>query len=210
MKYLFLTITCLMLFSCKQKNINQEETEKQEIVEKELTTEEIVKQYIPASNHLEFDEIIHYHNEKLDEGQQLAGDELPTATNDEKLFNEMGFSREITMSDSSKIKDLTRIGYEKHIVESRYFPTIKTLIHPEVDEYLSEETTCTHVYRDILVFKHQNKTVALIKWCFSCGDIVITRITGKNIDLEPYSGKLATILGDNYKSQTNKSLFKKQ
>lgn len=209
MKYLGVIMMCVILFSCLQENKTKEKgAEEERNIKKQLTTEEIVKQYIPAANHLEFDEITHYHNKDLEEDQILGGDELLAVTNDEKLLNEFGFNRNIELGDSTKIKDLTRIGYTKYIVATLYLPIIKALIHPQTNEYFAEETVCTHVYRDILVFKHQNKTVAIIKWCFSCGDIVITRIAGKDINLEVYSGQLATIFGKNYKSQTNESLFK--
>lgn len=64
-----------------------------------------------------------------------------------------------------------------------------------------EGTTCEHIYRDILVFKNKGKTVAIVKWCFDCGDIIWAKIDEKLMDLEVYSGKLAAILYENWKTQ---------
>ena len=71
------------------------------------------------------------------------------------------------ISDSGFVEILENIGYKKTQIEKSKFDSI--------DKIFIEKTTtdniayaCVHVYRDILIFKKENKVIGTAKVCFSC------------------------------------------
>jgi len=153
MKYLLLTISCLIGFiSCQQE-------------------------YIPQKDDLDFDELIHYHHKELKWSKHsIDGTEYPNATNDEKLLDTLGFKKEIYMRDTIHIKNFERLGYQKNIVLKNKFNSIKAILNGNNGEGIEE--ACTKIYQDILVLKKKSRINSIIKICFRCDSIIIAEING--------------------------------
>ena len=99
------------------------------------------------------------------------------------------------ISDLSFIQKLERIGYKKSIVDKSKFKYIdKIFVEKSVRENIA--TACIYVYRDILIFKKENKVIGTAKICFDC---LASQINGTEANIENFGqdgdyGKLETIL----------------
>ena len=99
------------------------------------------------------------------------------------------------ISDLSFIQNLELIGYNKSIVDKSKFNDIdKIFVEKSVEEY--SVTSCIHIYRDILIFKKENKVVGTAKICFECLDAQITgtKAVTENFGQNGDYKKLETIL----------------
>ena len=77
---------------------------------------------------------------------------------------------------------LERIGFRKGFVDRSTFSSIDSLFK-EKDVRESIALSCVHQYRDILLFKKQNKVVGTAKICFSC---MANQIRGTNANTENF------------------------
>ena len=124
----------------------------------------------------DYDEIVHYTNDfdayKLNE---LYDNQSKTGIDSLKL-NVITGKIPQTISDQSFIDKLGDIGYSRRKVDKTKFLEIdKIFIEKTVDENLA--TSCVSIYRDILLFKKQNKVVGVAKICFECLDSQIVGTT---------------------------------
>ena len=78
------------------------------------------------------------------------------------------------LMDLTFIGNLEAIGYRKKLIEISKFKDINE-IFVEKTAYESSAYACVPVYRDILVFKKNDKVVGVTKVCFDCR---IHRIVG--------------------------------
>jgi hypothetical protein len=68
-----------------------------------------------------------------------------------------------------------RVGYKKIELNQKYFSQVnKVFCHKKGGTPIA--LACIHEYRDILVFKKENKVVAIAKICLSCMDINLNGI----------------------------------
>lgn len=139
MKYLLLTILSLSLLSCTPKK----------------------KEYF------DFDKIDHYSIIVSDlEIMEINRDTLRSKL--DSLKSEIvGYNTPINMSDLSFINKLEEMGFQKTAVDTSKFATIKN-IFKEKEFTSGEYTSCEPYYRDILIFKKQNKVIGTAKLCFDC------------------------------------------
>ena len=75
------------------------------------------------------------------------------------------FPKDITQTNF--LKSMDKIGYKKKIISQDKFSEIDQLF---VEKTVAESGTyaCIAIYRDILVFKKQEKIVGIAKICFAC------------------------------------------
>ncbi len=104
------------------------------------------------------------------------------------------------ISDNHFISHLTKIGYTKHRIKASLFPEFDRIFR----ETKTEEhpiTTCVYVYRDIFIFKKNNKVVGVAKVCFGClaNQIVGTTANTENFGQNGDYNKLEKILNRNFK-----------
>jgi len=122
----------------------------------------------------EYDEIIHYSTDF--DGfnlQELVAQPIKSATDSLKLSVLTGFIPKDN-DDLFFIDRLDEIGYTKKPVAKSRFAEINNIFsEKKADEIIS--TSCISIYRDILIFKKQNKVAGTAKICFECMD---SRITG--------------------------------
>lgn len=71
------------------------------------------------------------------------------------------------ISDISFIGKLNKIGYQKSLIETSQFVDIDNIFVEKVTKD-NVATGCIYIYRDILVFKKNERIVGIAKVCFEC------------------------------------------
>lgn len=113
----------------------------------------------------------------------------------------VGYNTPVNMSDLSFIDKLGEMGFKRTVIDTSRFAALKN-IFKEKEFSSNEVTTCEPFYRDILIFKKQNKVIGTVKICFGCGesDIKGTTANTKNFGDNGEFRKLATLLKPGNKS----------
>lgn len=150
----FSSIILIILFSCSHNNPN---------------------------SYFQFDEIVYY---RLDENfVDLNKDAKEVNTLDTTniavyQFNVINSSIPLDLNNNLLENKLKQIGYSKFEIPIKYYK--------EIDEIFSYKdykdafnVGCLPWYRDILIFKMENKIVGVAKICFQCGQHVITGTIGE-------------------------------
>jgi len=148
--------------------------------------------------YFEFDEIEHYSTE-IDESQLYEIETKKIKTEEEKKQADViGGDMLSQLSDTIIIKDLGKLGFTKNIISKGQFKVMNEVFCERKHE-TSEDYSCLEVYRDIFVFKRNNKIIGTAKICFSCHQRVIagtksnTREFGQSGDYEKLSKALNLI-----------------
>ena len=115
----------------------------------------------------DFDELIHYRIE-IDENVLLQKEGDKNISPEEQLQIDLIIMDEPnSINDTSFVAELEKIGFEKNQIEKNQFEKINEIFkEKEVDEAIAY--ACIAVYRDILIFKKNNKITGMAKICFSC------------------------------------------
>ena len=157
--------------------------------------ENLIDKYI-LKPFFDFDELNHYKIE-IDENELLEREE-DNLTKDEKLQNDLIImDKPDNISDTSFIRQLEKIGFNKNIVSEAKFEKINNIFSVKQPKE-SVAYSCIAVFRDILVFKKNNKIVSIAKICFSCDQnrILGTEKETINFGQEGDYGKLWKILNE--------------
>jgi hypothetical protein len=157
MKNLIFLSICLFLVAC------QLETKE---VEKEKPTKIITKQIESKPTKYAYNEIIHYHF--ILGSDTLFTDEVLQDSISNKLLFER---RKLTLNDTTGFREAERIGYITSEISNTDFPLINRIFRNFV--YETSSNLCIKTYRDILVFKKDNRTIGFIKLCFECHDAIL-------------------------------------
>lgn len=72
------------------------------------------------------------------------------------------------IDDTVFIETLQKLGFQKKVIEAKHFEAINEIFKAHKNQNI-QEPFCGAVYRDVLVFHHQNKIIGVAKLCFSCG-----------------------------------------
>lgn len=115
----------------------------------------------------DFDELIHYRIE-IDENVLLEKEDDKNISAEGQLQIDLIIMDEPnSIDDTSFVAELENIGFEKTQVEKNEFEKINDIFREkEVDEAIAY--SCIAVFRDILIFKKNNKIIGMAKICFSC------------------------------------------
>lgn len=152
-----LTILCLTILGCNST------TEKESgQVDNSKSTKQVI-----GRKFFEYDAIDYYSND-IDESK--IGDLYDNQSKSEID----SFKMEIILGDIPKsisdldfIDKLAKVGYKKTQIDKSKFDSIDNLfVEKTVTENLA--TACIYVYRDILIFKKDDKVVGTAKICFDC------------------------------------------
>ncbi|MCK6607700.1 MAG: hypothetical protein L6Q46_05265 [Flavobacterium sp.] len=163
MKYFQIIIFSIIIFSCIE---NKKESQ---------------------SFNINYDKIDHYHlnteTSKIYNG---------LAHKEKEILNEILYS-----ASPSSINDLTAINIiesqsEKKTIDSKFNSEIvKSVSLHEINQNEEQPiTSCEPIYRDILIFRKENKITSIIKICFDCSE---NQVLGINFDSSKY------FFGVNYK-----------
>ena len=114
----------------------------------------------------EFDQIEYYHNNvSMDEIGPMYKEENKTEFT-ERFLNvvENDYPNNV---DEQFSKMLIETGYRKTTVGKDKYAEINK-IFSEQSCFSRVETSCIPIYRDVLIFKKENKTIGIAKICFEC------------------------------------------
>lgn len=142
-----------------------------------------------SGSFFEYNEVEYYHN-NYDESS--IGDLYDNQSGSELDSFKMGvilgdIPKDI--SDLSFIPKLGKIVYTRRIMSKDKFPELDKILR---EKHVRENITasCIYVYRDILIFKKNNKVTGTVKICFDCmaheitGTTANTRNFGQDGDYE--------------------------
>jgi len=130
-----------------------------------------------------YDAIDYYYNREFSENDALLLENLmPGNALDSVKKGVMEGSIPVHLNDLSFVDSLPRMGYRHRSLSKTRFGAIDGLFCDKGVASEQTTTTCTHVYRDILIFKRSGKVVGTAKLCFSCGAHEIRGAQG-NADL---------------------------
>jgi hypothetical protein len=158
----FLSVICLLtLLACN----NQADTQK--------SVQPKTADNVACKPYYQFDKIEHYFL-IIEEDKLWKIEEKKTKTAKEKRQLELLIQyTPDKLSDTIILKDIEKIDFVKKEVPVDKFKKINEIFcqrkHNEV-----YALACIAIYRDILVFKKENKIIGTAKLCFSCDQSVIT------------------------------------
>ena len=114
---------------------------------------------------IKFDEIVYYKTNKSFNADNLKFKKNHSSK--KKLIYEIvkgGIPKSI--SDTLFVKNLESLNYHKEKLEVVQYQKIAEIYTRSSAHY---DTSCVKTFRDILVFKNNNKIVGISKICFDCG-----------------------------------------
>ena len=180
MKYL--TIIFILLVSCKDLQ-KTEKTEHDNVTTQNNiyhdTSKNVKKKY---EKYFESDVVEHYFI-NISENDILKIGKKNSPTKEEKLKRNLfisGYPQ--TIVENNFEENLKKFKFKKEV-----FTEVKKKeldnIFCEKDSSQTSFSSCIPYYRDILIFKKDNKTVGIAKVCFGCG---IIQFTGSKINTQGF------------------------
>lgn len=151
-----LTFFCLTFWGCNTT------TEKKSAIDSSKSTKQVI-----GKNFFEYDAIDYYTND-FDESK--IGDLYDNQSKSELDSFKMGIILDDipeSISDLDFIDKLVKVGYKKTQIDKSKFDSIDNIF---VEKTTTENiaAACVYVYRDILIFKKDDKVVGTAKICFDC------------------------------------------
>jgi hypothetical protein len=134
------------------------------------------------NGYFDYDEVIHYRsnfNENL--LSELFDNKSKSKTDSIKLgviVDDIPYS----INDTNFIFKLVSIGYKKRVIAKDKFSRLSEIFKEKKHEEVLS-SSCINIYRDILVFKKNKKTVGIVKICFEC---MANHIVGTNKNTEGF------------------------
>jgi hypothetical protein len=176
-----------LFISCNSVTSGEVEKGKEKIKPTEL------KSVVYGKKFFIYDELVHYSiNISEKEIMELIENRIKTDSLKSELLEGI---TPANINDTSFIKKLEQIGYKKNNIAKDKFVSIDSIF---VEKTVTESwtTKCVVVYRNILLFKRQNKTIGIAKICFGCGKnrIVGTTANTENFGFDGDYRKLESIL----------------
>ena len=131
---------------------------------------------IACNHYFKFDKVEHYFL-NIEEDKLWKIEEKKTQTEKEKRQLNLLIQHALSkISDTGILKDIDKLDFVKKEVPVDKLKQINEIFcerkHNEV-----YALACIAIYRDILVFKKENKIIGTAKLCFSCDQSVITGTT---------------------------------
>ena len=167
-----LIIFCLTFWGCKSTT-----EKKSEPADNSKSTKQVI-----GKKFFEYDAIDYYSND-FDESK--IGDLYDNQSKSEIDSFKMGIilgDIPKSISDLDFIDKLSKVGYKKTLIDKSKFDSIdKIFVEKTTTENLA--TACIYVYRDILIFKKDNKVVGTAKVCFGC---MANQINGTTANTENF------------------------
>ena len=150
MKYIY-SFLCFVLISCV---IQQSKVPLKKETNFALGENEIVK----------FDEIYYYKIDKSFDEFYLSNHHKSKKR--KAIYDIVYGNTPRTVSDTLFVKDLEKYHYDKVVLDASKYQKIAKIYAYGSIKY---DVACKVIFRDILVFKKNNKIVGISKICFGCG-----------------------------------------
>lgn len=131
---------------------------------------------IVGKHYFDFDEVIHYkidiEEDSVYKSMQKHGDLKYKSERDSLISTIMIDDAPYKLTDTTFETNIKRIGFtSKKINKSKLAALNEIFRERKYDDYTF--TACLNVYRVILVFKRQSRTVGIAKICFGCGGLML-------------------------------------
>ena len=131
------------------------------------------------STNLEFDSVYHY---------VIADDDVPLQTLTHNIsdleysiiYGEYPYNLNFKFNE-----ELTKIGFKKTEIEITKFSRIKEILKYEFNVEIGVKK-CETIFRDVLIFRKNNKIVGAVKICFGCGEYYPIGENLPNFNFEKY------------------------
>lgn len=122
--------------------------------------------------YFEFDELEHYSITTTLEVERRLSIRDSLSPLELKLNDVLLQPKRAKLADTVNLLNLEAIGFKKQSIPASKFNSINQFFCEKNYEELVS-TACIPVYRDVLIFKRQNKIIGTAKICFDCGYHVI-------------------------------------
>ena len=119
-----------------------------------------------------YDKLEHYHID-ISEDKVFSLEENKSKKQAKLLELLQGYTPD-TLSEISILNGIEKVGYKKKEISTSKFESINKIFSEKISLGINEEMSCIAIYRDILVFKNNNKIVGVAKLCFDCQQFIIT------------------------------------
>ena len=142
----------------------------------ESGSDSLITKQVVGKKFFEYDEIDYYFSDLYKSKLEELYDNPPKTEIDSFKLGVVlgGIPKDI--SDLSFIRILDKIGFKKSYLDKATFVEIDSFfVEKQVKEILVSK--CIYVYRDILIFKKNNKVIGTAKICFGCRGHEITGTT---------------------------------
>jgi hypothetical protein len=145
----------ISISSCNERNQNNSPSKKQ------IQT--------PLQNYFDFDEIVYY-KIQIDSRKAMELIDGRNKTKQDTLLLNAILSLFIpqTITDTNFISSLETLNFRKKSINHTSYSSINEIFKEKIPAETIAETTCSPVFRDILIFKKSNNVVGLAKICFEC------------------------------------------
>ena len=112
-----------------------------------------------------FDKITHYKNDIAENDIYMLYDKPDKSANDSLYLEIVEEDMPVSIQDTIFINSLEEFGFIKNDLNRKDYSKIKEIFSFKKHDQVSE-TLCIPVYRDIFVFKKNNKIIGIAKICF--------------------------------------------
>ena len=173
-----------LISSCK-------ENDKNKITEIATAEKSFVPKY--GKEFFEYDKIEYYNND-IDSVDALENNKGLSKLNNLKYEIILGETPK-KLDDFEFLPNLEKINFQKSEIDKSKFGEINKIFVEKTVNQIADYA-CIAVYRDILIFKKQNKTIGIAKICFECfkKQIIGTNANTENFGQDGDYEKLEKIL----------------
>lgn len=157
----------IILIGCNSKTETKVENE-----EKQNNKNVIKGSKIGGGKYFEYDEIEYYKSVIEEEQVGELHNNQKKSTKDSLKFGVFLGEIPKSITDTIFINNLEAFGYTKSKIAEKKFDEIDE-VFTEKEHSETYDTACIYIYRDILIFKKNDKTIGIAKICFDCDANVI-------------------------------------
>ena len=182
-KLLLISTLTFILFGCKTSTKNQNK--------KSNTNDKVTF----GKKFFVYDQIDHYYNNFDDRNFIELNDNQSRSELDSIKGGVLIGLLPRAIKDSSFIEKLPKIDFVRNNISKEKFVKIDSIFIEKAFNK-SKAFACVHIYRDLFIFKKQNKIVGIAKVCFHCmgNEIIGTNANTENFGQDGDYEKLEKIL----------------
>ncbi|TPG39995.1 hypothetical protein [Flavobacterium pectinovorum] len=178
MKKIIILNILILLLSCNEKKNDPIKPQKKKL--------ELVKEITNGNYYFDFDEIEYYNIDLSEEWIMNTWDKNKKTQKEERLISIiMQNTPPKSIDDIAFLSYIEDIGFKKQKIFKNKIEKIKDIFRFKQFN-MSEQYACMAIYRDILVFKKENKIVGIAKICFGCKQ---NRIVGTKVNTDQFGQK---------------------
>ena len=136
-----------------------------------------------SKDYFKFDEVVHFKLNPNINNDSIFPNKIKSEIDSLRKQIIIG-DRPDKISDSIFINDLEKIGFAKIKIDSFSNEKINDIYQKKSSPFFKTSMACEAVYRDILIFKKNQKTIGFSKICFECDKSINIGFNGKLASFE--------------------------